>query len=83
MVVIVLQAEKSVLVITMINLFPVSELDNWRVINPSRWNNPSRTIYDSAILIKAEDIDHLKISSAQSLYTNLQGAAVIPNVFPL
>ncbi|WP_368902904.1 fimbria/pilus outer membrane usher protein, partial [Proteus mirabilis] len=41
---------------------------------------PSRTIYDSAILIKAEDIDHLKISSAQSLYTNAQGYAVIPNV---
>ncbi len=31
-------------------------------------------------LIKAEDIDHLKISSAQSLYTNAQGYAVIPNV---
>ncbi|MBG6029296.1 fimbrial biogenesis outer membrane usher protein [Proteus mirabilis] len=41
---------------------------------------PSRTIYDSAILIKAEDVDHLKVSSAQSLYTNAQGYAVIPNV---
>lgn len=40
----------------------------------------SRTIYDSAILIKAEDVDHLKVSSAQSLYTNAQGYAVIPNV---
>lgn len=41
---------------------------------------PSRTIYDSAILIKAEDVDNLKVSSAQSLYTNAQGYAVIPNV---
>ncbi|OAT49341.1 outer membrane usher protein [Proteus hauseri ATCC 700826] len=41
---------------------------------------PSRTIYDSAILIKAEDVDHLKVSSTQSLYTNSQGYAVIPNV---
>lgn len=40
----------------------------------------SRTIYDSAVLVKAEDIDNLKVNNAQSLYTNSSGFAVIPTV---
>ncbi|EPQ5230588.1 fimbria/pilus outer membrane usher protein [Providencia stuartii] len=40
----------------------------------------SRTIYDSAVLIKAENIDNLKVNNAQSLYTNSSGFAVIPTV---
>lgn len=40
----------------------------------------SRTIYDSAVLVKAEDIDNLKVNNAQSLYTNSSGYAVIPTV---
>lgn len=40
----------------------------------------SRTIYDSAVLVKAEDIDNLKVNNAQALYTDASGYAVIPTV---
>lgn len=40
----------------------------------------SRTIYDSAVLVKAENINNLKVNNAQSLYTDSSGYAVIPTV---
>ncbi|HGV3501408.1 TPA: fimbria/pilus outer membrane usher protein [Providencia stuartii] len=40
----------------------------------------SRTIYDSAVLVKAEDIDNLKVNNSQALYTDASGYAVIPTV---
>lgn len=40
----------------------------------------SRMIYDSAVLVKAEDIDNLKVNNTQALYTDSAGYAVIPTV---
>ncbi len=40
----------------------------------------ARSIYDSAVLVKAENIDNLKVNNAQSLYTDSSGYAVIPTV---
>lgn len=40
---------------------------------------PARAIYDSAVLVKANDINDLKVNNAQSLYTNSWGYAVVPS----
>lgn len=40
----------------------------------------SQSIYDSAVLVKAQGIENLKVNNTQALYTDANGFAVIPSV---